>query len=282
MFKDKENILRLVEEEFPRSAVIVLGDAMLDRYYFGDVHRISPEAPVPITRVTRERDTLGGAANVAHNLALLGCRTILAGVCGADDNRVRLVRLLEARGIDHSALVTADRPTTTKLRVIGGHQQMLRLDFEETGAIPPETEERLKAALDSAMHSPPGCMVISDYAKGACTANLCQYIIKQCAAAGIPQVVDPKGPDWRKYAGAFLVTPNVKELGEAAGAPVPNEDGPVRRAAERVRRKFGIKNVIVTRSEKGLSLIADGPPLHIPTHAQEVFDVSGAGDTVAA
>lgn len=282
MATNGEKIKKFVEKELAFCKVLIVGDVMLDKYYFGEVRRISPEAPVPITRVVKEKETLGGAGNVAHNLALLGCKTILAGVVGQDEHRTGLLRLLHSRNICSEGLVVKKGPTTTKLRVIGGHQQMMRLDFEETEPIDEEIEQNLKKYIVSVVSQEIGCVIISDYNKGVCTPTLCQFIIECCLVNQVPVIVDPKGSNWHKYIGASYITPNLKELNEAVHIDVANDDEEVKRAAQSIRRKYHIKNVVITRSEKGLSLIGARRCVHIPTQAQEVFDVSGAGDTVIA
>lgn len=256
---------------------------MLDRYFFSTVQRISPEAPVPVAKVERQSETLGGAGNVAHNLARLGCQVSLIGITGQDENQRTLVKLLNYLNINSTGLIATDRPTTTKLRIIGGHQQMIRLDFEETEMFPLELNKTVKAAFTREV---PGvnAVIISDYAKGLCTQEFCQYIIKQCANLNIPIIIDPKGINWRKYRGANFVTPNLKELNEVAALrkPVTNDDSSVKTAAELVRKRYDIANVVVTRSEKGFSLVGADTCVHVPTQAREVFDVSGAGDTFIA
>lgn len=269
-------------KKLPDCRVLVIGDAMLDRYYFADVTRISPEGPVPVALVKSIKNKLGGAANVAHNLALLGCRVSLAGVCGDDDNRRALTAKLDNLGICHTAMIPIERPTTTKARVMGGHQQMLRLDFENIDPLPRTVEKQLMADIGQELAVGADAVVLSDYGKGVCTAAVCKFIIQTCRQRNIPLVVDPKGNQWQKYKGAFLVTPNVKELGEACRQTVRNEDRAIVAAGEQVRQRFGFGILMVTRSEQGLSLLVDGEPVHIPTYAREVFDVSGAGDTVAA
>ncbi|MDF2635480.1 MAG: hldE 3 [Pelosinus sp.] len=281
MVRNCKEIKQFVQKGINDCSVLIVGDVMLDKYYFGEVRRISPEAPVPITRVIKEKETLGGAGNVAHNLALLGCRTLLAGVVGQDEHRKALIGLLDEKGISYEGLIVKSGPTTTKLRVIGGHQQMMRLDFEETRPIEQEIEEKLKEYITTVVHQV-GCVIISDYNKGVCTPSLCQFIIEYCTIYQIPVIVDPKGSNWQKYTGASYITPNLKELNEAVHIEVANDDEEVKKAAQSIRRKYHIQNVVVTRSERGLSLIGGRRCVHIPTHAQEVFDVSGAGDTVIA
>lgn len=279
---NQEKMADFVQNKTGKCRVLVVGDVMLDKYYYGEVTRISPEAPVPITRVLETKETLGGAANVAHNLALLGCQTSVAGYVGDDYHCQSLLDKFTARGIDYKGIVHTDAPTTTKLRVIGGHQQMLRLDFEETAPVGEPYAVRLLNYIDQRLSEGLDCVAISDYGKGACTEETCRRIIDSCHSHGVPVVVDPKGSNWVKYSDADYVTPNLKELNQVLTAPIKNKDEAVAKAANYVMRKFKIKNVVATRSECGLSLIQPENIVHIPTKSQEVFDVSGAGDTVIA
>ena len=279
---DMEKIREVVAEKSVRSNILVVGDVMLDKYYSGEVTRISPEAPVPITHVTGTRETLGGAANVAHNLALLGTNVSIAGYVGDDAHCKSLLDKFAARGIDYKGLIHTDRPTTTKIRIIGGHQQMLRLDFEDDDPIDGDDAQQYLAYIDQKLNESMDCVIISDYGKGSCTEYACQHIIRTAHDHGVPVIVDPKGPQWAKYRDVDYITPNIKEINETLLEPIQNEDFDVEKAARYVMRKFGIRNVILTRSSKGLSLIHGEEVVHIPTRAQEVFDVSGAGDTVIA
>ena len=279
---NQEKMADFVQNKTGKCRVLVVGDVMLDKYYYGEVTRISPEAPVPITRVLETKETLGGAANVAHNLALLGCQTSVAGYVGDDYHCQSLLDKFTARGIDYKGIVHTDAPTTTKLRVIGGHQQMLRLDFEETAPVGEPYAVRLLNYIDQRLSEGLDCVAISDYGKGACTEEACRHIIDSCHSHGVPVVVDPKGSNWVKYSDADYITPNLKELNQVLTAPIKNKDEAVAKAANYVMRKFKIKNVIATRSECGLSLVQPESIVHIPTKSQEVFDVSGAGDTVIA
>lgn len=282
MFHNLDKILNFLDGKVAECKVMVLGDIMLDRYYFGDVKRISPEAPVPVAQIYREQDTLGGAANVALNLFHLGAQVSLVGVTGKDESQRRMASLMQELPLDTSNLVETDRPTTTKLRVIGGHQQMIRLDFEEAAALDKKKEREVKRRIETLLDQGIDSIIISDYAKGVCTPSLCRYVIREADQRKIPVIIDPKGANWRKYAGASFITPNVKELAEAAGEAVRNEDEAVSKAALKVCKRFSIGNMVLTRSEKGMSLIGSEPDIHIPTLAQDVFDVSGAGDTVIA
>lgn len=269
-----------LQETLPQLRLAVLGDIMLDRYYFGEVKRISPEAPVPVARITSEKDVLGGAANVAHNLSRLGCQVRLIGLTGLDDSRRRLVELLQQSQISDQDLLVHKGPTVTKLRILGGHQQMLRLDFEDQAACTSKEEKKLLIKLEQILCEVDG-LIISDYNKGVCSPKLCQEAIRIAQKYKLPIVVDPKGQKWKKYRNASYITPNVKELGEALKKSIANEDKAIAKGAQQLLKSLAVKGLIVTRSEKGMSLIAE-QEIHIPTVAQEVFDVSGAGDTVIA
>ena len=262
--------------------LLVVGDVMLDKYFYGEVTRISPEAPVPITHVLSSKETLGGAANVAHNLALLGCATDIAGFVGEDYHCQSLLDKFTERGISYKGLIHTDRPTTTKLRIIGGHQQMMRLDFEEADPVDGPYAERLQSYVQAALEQGVDAIIISDYGKGCCTPATCQAVIRAAHEHQVPVVVDPKGNDWDKYAGADYITPNLKEINEILPARIKNEDAAVEKAARYAMEKYQLKNIIVTRSENGMTLVTPETVTHIPTKAQEVYDVSGAGDTVIA
>ncbi len=279
---DKQGLYDFVARPTRKCRILVVGDVMLDKYYYGEVTRISPEAPVPVTHVMGSKEALGGAANVAHNLALLGCETAIAGFVGDDYHCQSLLDKFTACGIDYRGLITTDRPTTTKLRVMGGHQQMLRLDFEETSPIEGPYAERLQNYISQKLKESLDCIILSDYGKGTLTEHACQSIIRAAHAHGVPVVIDPKGAQWTKYAQADYITPNLKELNAVLLEPIKNEEAAVEKAAHYVMRKYHVKNVVATRSEEGLSLVTGEDCLSIPTKAQEVFDVSGAGDTVIA
>ena len=280
----KETLRDFVENKTGGCKILVVGDVMLDKYYHGEVTRISPEAPVPINHVLDVKETLGGAANVAHNLALLGCQTSIAGFVGEDHHGETLVDKLLARGIDYFDLVHTNQPTTTKIRVIGGHQQMLRLDFENTSPVVGSDANNLMENITDQLNEARSvdAVIISDYGKGACTVDTCQKIIKLCRKKNILVVVDPKGNQWQKYSGANFITPNLKELNAVLDKPIRNEDKDIEIAGRYVTEKYNIDSIIVTRSERGLTLISSEDISHVKAKAQEVFDVSGAGDTVIA
>ena len=279
---NKKELYDFISQRTSQCRILVVGDLMLDKYYYGEVTRISPEAPVPITHVLSEMETLGGAANVAHNLVRLGCQISIAGCIGDDFHGKSLLEKIKARQIDVNGLIMTDRPTTTKLRIIGGHQQMMRLDFEESAPISGTYATQLLNYISRKLEEGLDCLILSDYGKGVCTEENCLQIIAACHAHGVPVIVDPKGTHWMKYEKADYITPNLKEINAVLAEPIHNEDQTVENAAHEVMSKFQLQNVVVTRSEAGLSLISPNKVEHIPTKAQEVFDVSGAGDTVIA
>jgi rfaE bifunctional protein kinase chain/domain len=258
-----------------RTRVLVVGDVMLDRYWFGEVERISPEAPVPVVKIARSEERPGGAANVARNAAALGASLTLLSVIGDDEPGAALERLLakdQVRTLFHRDATVA---TTVKLRVIGRQQQLLRIDFEtapshEVLAGKLAEYERLLADSD--------VVVLSDYGKGG-LAHIAT-MIKRARAAGKPVLVDPKGDDWTKYRGATLITPNRGEFREVVGRWRDERDMAAK--AKALLADLGIEALLVTRSEEGMSLYTATSTEHVPAVAREVFDVSGAGDTVIA
>ncbi len=255
--------------------LLVVGDVMLDRYWFGEVNRISPEAPVPVVKVERSDERLGGAANVARNAAALGAKAALLSVVGDDDAGRSLDRLLQAGGIDAALQIDSTINTTVKLRVIGRQQQLLRIDFET-----PPTHEILEAKLADFEARVRVCDVVllSDYGKGG-LVHIAE-MIRLARAAGKPVLVDPKGDDYSRYAGATVITPNRSELREVVGRWSSEED--LQQRAEQLRDRLGLEALLVTRSEEGMTLFRAGQVHHQPAVAREVFDVSGAGDTVIA
>jgi rfaE bifunctional protein kinase chain/domain len=255
--------------------VLVVGDVMLDRYWFGEVDRISPEAPVPVVRVARTEERPGGAANVARNAAALGSRTALLSVVGADEAGSALERLVAIDGIVASLHRDPTLPTTVKLRVIARQQQLLRIDFETR---PSQEVLAAKLAEFSEHLARTDVVVLSDYGKGG--LEHIATMIAAARAAGRRVLVDPKGDDWAKYRGATIVTPNRSELRDVAGRWTSEAD--LESRATRLRRALDLEALLVTRSEEGMSLYAEAGTLHIPAVAREVYDVSGAGDTVIA
>jgi D-beta-D-heptose 7-phosphate kinase / D-beta-D-heptose 1-phosphate adenosyltransferase len=266
--------------DFSNGKVLVIGDLMLDRYYFGSVNRISPEAPVPVVKVKKASDTLGGAGNVANNLAHLGSKVTVIGTTGKDENSGLIGAFCRKNAIRLSAIQTS-LPTITKIRVIGEHQQVVRVDFEEEFRFTPELLSRVKKTILRNM-AYVKVVVLSDYGKGFCSKDLCAFVIREASKRKIAVVVDPKGHDWTRYRGATIVTPNVKELGDVVGFAVGNTDEPIASHAKKIVAAYRLGSLLVTRSEKGMSLVSAKEVTHVPTEAREVFDVSGAGDTVVA
>lgn len=262
-------------EKVSQVRLLVVGDVMLDRYWFGEVNRISPEAPVPVVKVERQEERLGGAANVARNAASLGAVTALLSVVGDDDAGRSLGRLLEDGLIDAGLHVDRDIDTIVKLRVIGRQQQLLRIDFET-----PPSHEILQAKLADFERrvADADVVILSDYGKGGLT-HIAE-MIRIARAAAKPVLVDPKGDEWGKYAGATVITPNRSELREVVGR-WSSEDELIAKS-QKLRAELGIEALLVTRSEEGMTLFADGETHHQAAQAREVFDVSGAGDTVIA
>ena len=258
-----------------QARLLVVGDVMLDRYWFGDVERISPEAPVPVVKIARSEERPGGAANVARNAAALGVQATLLSATGDDEPADALLRMLAADGVRTSFLRDAALTTTVKLRVIGRQQQLLRIDFETT---PSHELLASKLADFEALLIDTDAVVLSDYGKGG-LAHIAT-MIGRARAAGKPVLVDPKGEDWDKYRGATLVTPNRGEFRQVAGRW--RDEADLERRAQALRRDLELGALLVTRSEEGMSLYSDGGTLTIPAQAREVFDVSGAGDTVIA
>ncbi|HYG54457.1 MAG TPA: D-glycero-beta-D-manno-heptose-7-phosphate kinase [Burkholderiales bacterium] len=260
-----------------KARVLVVGDVMLDRYWFGEVSRISPEAPVPVVLVNEKREELrlGGAANVAHNCAALGARTRLLSVIGADEAGRRLTQLARKAGIQAELRTDRSVRTTEKLRVIGRQQQLLRMDFERQ-----PSREVLGSKLADFATALPECDVVllSDYGKGGMT-HIAE-MIKRARAARKPVLVDPKGDDYNRYRGATVITPNRAELREVVGTWKDEKD--LERRAQKLRRDLGLQAVLLTRGEEGMTLFRDKGVMRIKTEAREVFDVSGAGDTVIA
>ena len=255
--------------------ILVVGDVMLDRYWFGDVSRISPEAPVPIVRIEKREARLGGAANVARNASALGARAGLLGVVGADEAGDEVEQLLQGGGIQSYLKRDAAISTIIKLRVIGRQQQMLRIDFEEA---PSDTVLRDKLLQFKALLADYDVIVLSDYAKGS-LVNVAD-MIASARAAGKVVMVDPKGDDFSRYAGATVLTPNKPEMRRIVGSWSSEEQ--LTAKAQQMRAELKLDALLLTRSEEGMTLYTADGLFHMPADAREVFDVSGAGDTVIA
>ena len=260
-------------DQFSKARLLVVGDVMLDRYWFGDTNRISPEAPVPVVQVGKIDERLGGAANVARNVAALGAKTTILGVIGDDESGRRISELLKSSGVDSQLEVDAKVPTTVKLRVIARQQQLIRLDFEEA---PSQTAlahklERYEKLLGNA-----DVVILSDYGKGA--LGQVALMIEQARTQKKMILVDPKGDDYAKYRGATVLPPNRSELRQVVGQWSSEDD--LTKRAQDLRKSLDLEALLLTRSEEGMSLFTETGVSHVKAQAREVFDVSGAGDTV--
>ena len=261
--------------------ILVVGDLILDEFLTGSVSRISPEAPVPVLESTATHVVLGGAANVANNLAALGCDVVVCGVVGTDAAGDHVLRLLRQRGIDVAGVVrVADRPTTHKLRVVAHVQHMLRIDREVKEPMPPAVLEQVEHAVTAHLTDVQG-VVCSDYKKGVLTPGLVQGVIRACNKARVPVTVDPKGFDYQAYVGAHVLTPNLHEVQQATGMPV-NTPVDIDRAAAALLQATQARAVLVTCGKDGMVLYEREGQTPIAAQAREVYDVTGAGDTVIA
>jgi D-beta-D-heptose 7-phosphate kinase/D-beta-D-heptose 1-phosphate adenosyltransferase len=262
-------------------SVLVIGDVMLDEYIWGDVRRISPEAPVPVVEFRSSTEVLGGAANAAANVASLNAKALLGGVVGRDREAEALRHQLTECGILTHLVTSIDRPTTTKTRVIGGSQQILRIDREECHHVSRDTESSLLEWVTQQLQSA-DCLLVSDYGKGIVTPELCARLIHLARETDKPIVVDPKGRDYSKYSGATVVTPNVREV-HLAAEPHSLSSGELEDDVRTLQSVLEGASVLVTRGSDGVSLFRIGrQTYHIPARRRNVFDVTGAGDTLAA
>ncbi len=274
------DIVALVESGWHGVPVLVVGDVMLDQYVWGEVERISPEAPVPVVRATTRDERPGGAANVAMNLAQLGARVTVVGFGGGDAEQHRLESLLAEQGIEPCLTTTLNASTTTKLRIISGHQQIMRLDSESRAR---HSNSDYESLLGDAVAALPeaAIVVLSDYAKGALTEEVCQTVIREAAARNVPVVVDPKQQDLARYRGATTICPNLRELSATTGEPVGNVTE-VLNAGQTLVTKFDLQCIVATLGEKGIAVLRPESRSHSPAVVRQVYDVSGAGDTVIA
>jgi D-beta-D-heptose 7-phosphate kinase / D-beta-D-heptose 1-phosphate adenosyltransferase len=278
---DLREIVALVESGWRQTPVLVVGDVMLDRYIWGEVERISPEAPVPVVRTALQDEKPGGAANVAMNLAGLGACVTVCGFAGGDSEQARLESMLAEAGIEPSLMAVTDAPTTTKLRILSGNQQMMRLDTEPLSSSYPAAayEDLLKRVL--AVLPGAAVVVLSDYAKGALTQELCSTLISHARKFNIPVLVDPKNRSFARYRGATIICPNRKELSAAAGEPSADMDR-LLAAGQAMLSSLEVPLMAVTMGEKGIVVLRPDSRLHFPAVVRQVYDVSGAGDTVIA
>ena len=273
-------VLRQYISRFPQASVLVIGDLILDHYIWGRVSRISPEAPVPVVHVDSESLRLGGAANVFNNILALGGKADLCGVIGSDESgRMLLKELGSTRSGRGGVVIDQDRPTIRKSRVIAHNQQIVRYDVERRAELKPAMQRRILRYVESRLREL-SCLVVSDYAKGVVSATLMSELTRLAAIRHIPVIVDPKVEHFSYYKGATIITPNHLEATQAAGVH-GDDDQASNEAGAIIRQRLGCQAVLITRGEKGMSLYeADGVSWHIPTQARQVYDVTGAGDTV--
>ena len=269
-------------ERLKDARVLTVGDIMLDRYVNGSVERISPEAPIPVLHIDHEKVMLGGSGNVSANIAALGGSGTIVSVLGDDGAGVEVVRLVRALGtIDFNPATISNRPTTIKTRFVASNQQMMRADIEDASAIDTDSEKEIITSAKTKIKDH-GTMVLSDYGKGVLTDKVLQNIIKAANSAKVFVIADPKGRDFSRYQGVDVITPNKKELSEATSMAVDSDDEIVA-AARSVIKSAGVKYVLATRSADGMTLVGEtGKPVHLKAESLDVFDVSGAGDTVVA
>ena len=280
MIPELRDIVALVESGWRNVAVLVVGDVMLDQYVWGEVERISPEAPVPVLRATLRDEKPGGAANVAMNLAGLGACVTLVGFGGDDREQETLEALLADAGIEPLLTPVPTAPTTTKLRILSGHQQMIRLDTE---AAPAFSEGDYQRLLERAFAALPGAsvVVLSDYAKGVLSEAVCQAVIREACQRSVPVLVDPKSPCFARYRGATAICPNLKELAAATSEPSANLNRMLS-AGEALLTSLEVEFIAVTLGEKGIAVLQRNSRFHAHAVVRQVYDVSGAGDTVIA
>jgi D-beta-D-heptose 7-phosphate kinase/D-beta-D-heptose 1-phosphate adenosyltransferase len=272
--------LRQYIQRFPQASVLVVGDLILDHYVMGRVSRISPEAPVPVVHVESESLRLGGAANVFNNILALGGQADICGTIGADESgRLLMKEIGSKRSGRGGVVIDHDRPTTRKSRVIAHNQQIVRYDVEGRHELKPPLQRRVLQYVESRLREL-SCVVVSDYAKGVVSATLMAEIIRLAALRKVPVIVDPKVEHFSYYKGATVITPNHLEATQAAGVH-GDDDQTVNEAGAMIRQRLGCQSVLITRGEKGMSVYeADGVSWHLPTRARQVYDVTGAGDTV--
>ncbi len=266
--------------DFSKSKILIIGDVMLDEYIYGNVNRISPEAPIPVLQMRDQKYTLGGAANVANNVAKLGADAYLFGLVGKDQNAEIFKKIITKEGIKGTFLAT-NQPTITKTRMIAGNQQLMRLDFESKFELDDNLSNSVKKEFIRLIKEV-DIVIISDYQKGFLSQEIVTFIINKAKEFNKRVLVDPKNSDWNYYANAFIITPNFKEFKEVINKNIDNQDNLIAENAQTLLKKYNLDALLVTRSEKGMSLICDDFVQHVHPEAKEVYDVSGAGDTVIA
>lgn len=279
MLIEKLNYLKLTDNQ---SRILVIGDLMIDHYIIGNCTRLSPEAPVPVVNVQNETTTLGGAGNVVQNLVSLGADVTISGVVGNDNAAEQLLQMLDFEGVKTDCIVKdAFRLTTVKTRVLAGGYQLVRFDKEHAHALSSSVENELFNTLAKCMHTA-DMIVLSDYNKGLFSPALTQRLMITAKRLNKPVIIDPKGNDYRKYKGAYIIKPNRQELAVAANVGAIDSMDGLKAAAKVIFRQTGVKYLIVTLSEEGMVILTDNDYISLPVKATEVFDVTGAGDTVLA
>ncbi|HEY9194810.1 MAG TPA: D-glycero-beta-D-manno-heptose-7-phosphate kinase [Mucilaginibacter sp.] len=274
--------IRQIQSSGIKPAILVIGDLMVDHYIIGGATRLSPEAPVPIVNVKKESYTLGGAGNVVQNLVGLGARVTVAGVIGDDASAQQVIDILQNEGVaTHTIIKDAGRPTTVKTRVLAGSHQLVRVDREVTDAVSTEIENELVSGLGKYIELA-DMVILSDYNKGLFSPSLTQKVITEANIHGKKVIIDPKGLNYEKYKGAYIIKPNRKELAEATKAEKINSIESLQQAAKVIFAQTGTDYLVVTLSEEGMLIIDEQGYKLLPVKATEVFDVTGAGDTVLA
>jgi D-beta-D-heptose 7-phosphate kinase / D-beta-D-heptose 1-phosphate adenosyltransferase len=280
MISGIHEMVALIETGWKEKHILVVGDIMVDKYIRGTVDRVSPEAPVPVVHVLHHSEQPGGAANVAMNITGLGARATLAGFVGEDPDAQSLARNIEKAGIGDCLIRTQGAPTTSKLRILSGSQQLVRLDIEDTAPRQKQDYDSLIEQIATLLPQA-DAVILSDYAKGVLTEQICQYVISSARAVGIPVLVDPKSRDLSRYKNATTICPNLKELVVATGGN-PSDIEMLLQQGQKLVPQLGLEFLTVTLSEKGIALLFNDKRSHAPAVAKQVFDVSGAGDTVIA
>ncbi len=278
MFTSPLKVVRTVRSGFYGVRALVVGDLILDRYLWGQVERISPEAPVPIVHLDHKSHAAGGAANVAANLSALGCTVTVAGVLGTDEDGRQLLELMQAAGVDTKpVLQTGDRPTICKTRIFGGRQQMLRFDVEKVTPLSPGSRRHFLAQTEELIPDI-SVVILSDYGKGVLDYSICQVVIRRARELSVPVLVDPKGVNYEKYRGCSLISPNRKELAAAVSTD-PGDLELLLHKGQTLRSGLNVRHLAVTLGDLGMALLDETGIHRFPALAREVFDVSGAGDT---
>ena len=264
------------------SSCLVIGDIILDKYIYGEVRRISPEAPIPVVNVSSNKYVLGGAANVAGNIRGYHLKVYLAGLLGNDGHADRVQKLLLEKGIEFVGVISTSRCTTLKTRVVGFNQQLIRIDDEMTMGMNEEEEKKILKEISS-VFSHVQYVILSDYNKGVCSDSFCRKLFDMCEREKKKVIVDPKSNNWTKYMGAYLITPNFKEFQEVIGHKIKNEENQISQCGKAVMQQYKLDQILVTRSQYGMTLVSkELENLNFQAIQQEVYDVSGAGDTVIA